>query len=69
MMQFIAGNQIKLLRSGGEYFPALITAIRLAKTEIHLQSYIFQADETGQAIGQALTVSYTHLTLPTICSV
>ena len=54
MMQFIAGNQIQLLRSGGEYFPALITAIRLAKTEIHLQSYIFQADQTGLAIGQAL---------------
>ena len=54
MMQFIAGNQIRLLRSGGEYFPALITAIRLAKIEIHLQSYIFQADQTGLAIGQAL---------------
>ena len=53
-MQFIAGNQIRLLRSGGEYFPALITAIRLAKTEIYLQSYIFQADQTGLAIGQAL---------------
>jgi cardiolipin synthase len=54
MMQFIAGNQIKLLRSGGEYFPALLNAIRLAKTEIHLQSYIYQADQTGLAIGQAL---------------
>ena len=53
-MQFIAGNQIKLLRSGGEYFPALLNAIRLAKTEIHLQSYIYQADQTGLAIGQAL---------------
>ena len=53
-MQFIAGNQIKLLRSGGEYFPALLNAIRLAKTEIHLQSYIFQADQTGLAIGHAL---------------
>jgi cardiolipin synthase len=54
MMQFIAGNQIKLLRSGGEYFPALLNAIRLATIEIHLQSYIFQADQTGQAVGQAL---------------
>lgn len=54
MMQFIAGNQIKLLRSGGEYFPELLNAIRLAKTEIHLQSYIYQADQTGLAIGQAL---------------
>ena len=53
-MQFIAGNQIKLLRSGGEYFPALLNAIRLATIEIHLQSYIFQADQTGQAVGQAL---------------
>ena len=54
MMQFIAGNQITLLRSGGEYFPALLNAIRLATIEIHLQSYIFQADQTGQAVGQAL---------------
>ncbi|MBZ4201379.1 MAG: cardiolipin synthase ClsB [Methylotenera sp.] len=54
MMQFIGGNQIRLLRSGGEYFPALCNAIALAKNEIYLQSYIFQDDKTGSRIGQTL---------------
>ncbi len=54
MMQFIAGNQIKLLRSGGEYFPALRAAINNAQLEIYLQTYIFQADETGQSISLAM---------------
>ncbi len=53
-MQFIAGNQITLLRSGGEYFPALRVAIGNAQEEIYLQTYIFQADETGRSIGLAL---------------
>ncbi len=53
-MRFIAGNQITLLRSGGEYFPALKLAISQAQQEIYLQSYIFQDDRTGRSIGQAL---------------
>ncbi len=54
MMKFIAGNQIRLLRSGGEYFPALQAAIAQATDEIYLQTYIFQDDKTGKRIGQAL---------------
>lgn len=54
MMQFIPGNRITLLRSGGEYFPALRAAIDKAKLEIYLQTYIFQADDTGHSIGTAL---------------
>lgn len=54
MMKFIAGNQIRLLRSGGEYFPALQAAIAQATDEIYLQTYIFQDDKTGRRIGQAL---------------
>ncbi len=53
-MHFIAGNQIRLLRSGAEYFPVLLNAIALAEHEIHLQTYIFQADKTGRRVGQAL---------------
>lgn len=53
-MRFIAGNQIKLLRNGAEYFPALERAIQQARYEIHLQSYIYEHDETGIRIGQAL---------------
>ncbi len=53
-MHFVAGNQIKLLRNGAEYFPALEKAIQQARYEIYLQSYIYEHDETGIRIGQAL---------------
>lgn len=54
MTHFIDGNQIKLLRSGAEYFPALETAIAAAVHEIYLQTYIYAADATGVRIGNAL---------------
>jgi len=53
-MRFISGNDIKLLRSGVEYFPALEQAIQNAKTEIYLQAYIYEHDVTGIRIGNAL---------------
>ena len=53
-MRFVAGNQIKLLRNGAEYFPALEKAIQQARHEIYLQSYIYEHDETGIRIGHAL---------------
>ena len=55
MTQFLYGNQIKLLRSGEEYFPALETAIEAAQHEIYLETYIYQADKVGVQIGQSLT--------------
>lgn len=54
MMHFTNNNSVKLLRSGAEYFPALEQAIDQAKVEIYLQTYIYQADETGIRIGNAL---------------
>lgn len=51
---FIAGNQITLLRSGAEYFPALEAAIDSASQEIYLETYIFQYDATGTRIAAAL---------------
>ena len=54
MTQFFPGNQIKLLRSGKEYFPALEAAIDVAKNEIYLQTYIYQVDDVGVRIGQSL---------------
>lgn len=53
-MRFIGGNQIKLLRSGIEYFPALELAIQNAQTEIYLQAYIYEHDTAGIRIGNAL---------------
>ena len=54
MSLFTKGNFITLLRSGGEYFPALEAAIHQAKREIYLETYIFQLDEIGLRIGEAL---------------
>ncbi|MDD5250167.1 MAG: cardiolipin synthase ClsB [Rhodocyclaceae bacterium] len=52
--KFIPGNRVELLESGREYFPALIAAIDAATTEVHLESYIFAADETGRSVAAAL---------------
>jgi cardiolipin synthase len=54
MTHFIGGNQIKLLRNGAEYFPALEAAIESAVHEVYLQTYIYEADTTGIRIGNAL---------------
>lgn len=51
---FVEGNQITLLHSGTEYFPALESAIDSARQEIHLETYIFQYDATGARIVAAL---------------
>jgi cardiolipin synthase len=45
---------ITLLRCGVEFFPALIDAIRNAKHEVFLETYIFQDDTTGKAVATAL---------------
>jgi cardiolipin synthase A/B len=53
-MHFTSGNQIKLLRNGTEYFPALEHAISHARYEVYLQTYIYQLDSTGIRIGNVL---------------
>ncbi|WP_373975291.1 cardiolipin synthase ClsB [Chitinibacter sp. SCUT-21] len=47
-------HQVQLLRNGGEFFPALIAQINAAKIEIHLETYLFEADAVGLAVSQAL---------------
>jgi len=51
---FREGNQITLLRSGAEYFPALEAAIEAAQHSIHLETYIFADDAAGRRIAGAL---------------
>jgi cardiolipin synthase len=51
---FFAGNRITLLETGTDYFPALIAAIDEARTEVHLESYMYADDATGRAITAAL---------------
>lgn len=47
-------HQVTLLRNGSEFFPALLAEIAQANTEIHLETYLFEADEIGLAIAAAL---------------
>ena len=50
----VTGNHVRLLQSGVEFFPALITAIDAAQTEIHLETYIFNADPCAETVRDAL---------------
>lgn len=51
---FLGGNRVALLRSGTEYFPALLAAVYAAKAEIFLETYIYAGDGTGQRVTGAL---------------
>ena len=52
--RFTPGNRVGLLRSGREYFPALILAIESAKREVWLETYIFADDPAGRMVADAL---------------
>jgi len=54
MSQFVAGHTITLLEGGGEFFPALINAIDASRTEVRLETYIFEFDVSGAAVAFAL---------------
>jgi cardiolipin synthase len=53
-IDFVAGNQIQLLHCGGDFFSALLSAIREAEREIYLETYIFGADDIGDEVRLAL---------------
>jgi cardiolipin synthase len=53
-VELVSGNQLRLLQSGAEFFPALIAAIDTAHSEIHLETYIFNVDPTVEAVRDAL---------------
>ena len=57
MITFLPNNQITLLRGGEEYFPALVTAIESASRTIYLQTYIYERDKAGIAIGNSLKLA------------
>ncbi len=54
MAATVDGNRVTLLVSGVEYFPALEAELDAARHEIHLETYIFENDVAGRAIGAAL---------------
>lgn len=50
----VAGNHVRLLQNGAEFFPALVGAIDAAEAEIYLETYIFNADPSTVAVRDAL---------------
>ena len=54
MARIIPNNQITLLQNGEAYFPAIEAALDQAVHEIYLESYIFENDNTGRRIAEAL---------------
>ena len=46
------------MHSGDDYFTRLEELINGAKHEIHLQTYVFDSDETGTRIANALIKAY-----------
>jgi cardiolipin synthase len=51
---FTANNSVRFIRGGKEYFDLLIQLINDAKETIHLQTYIYDDDETGIKVAEAL---------------
>jgi cardiolipin synthase len=47
-------NKLQLVRGGKAYFDCLVRMIEGAKESIHLQTYIFDVDETGKMVADAL---------------
>jgi cardiolipin synthase len=47
-------NNVRLVHGGKDYFSTLLRLLDDAKTMIHLQTYIFDGDETGRMVADAL---------------
>ena len=48
------GHHVQLLITGQAFFPALVAALDGARQEVHLETYIFHNDATGEAVFSAL---------------
>ena len=47
-------NRVRLVHGGKDYFDTLLQLIDEAQSTIHLQTYIFDGDETGRMVADAL---------------
>lgn len=52
--ELLPGNQVRVLEGGADFFPALRGAIDAARVEIHIETYIFNADVTTLGVRDAL---------------
>jgi cardiolipin synthase len=51
---YTSRNKVKLIHGGKEYFDLLLHLINTATDSIHLQTYIYDNDETGLLVAEAL---------------
>jgi cardiolipin synthase len=51
---WLPGNDVRLLRGGGEFFPALCDAIGRAQRSVHIETYIYSHDASGECVVQSL---------------
>lgn len=51
---YLPGNSLAFVQSGKAYFDQLLLLINQAVESIHLQTYIFDDDDTGRQVAQAL---------------
>ena len=52
--QYTTQNRISLVHSGEDYFSLLFKLIEKENQVIHLQTYIYENDETGRKVAEAL---------------
>jgi cardiolipin synthase len=53
-VRFTRGNRVELFRDGRSALDAMLAAIEAARHRVHLESYIFRADQTGRRFLAAL---------------
>jgi cardiolipin synthase len=50
----VAGNRVSDLQNGDEIFPAMLAAVRAARSRISFETYIYWSGEIGQQMAEAL---------------
>ena len=45
--RWISGNRVRLLENGEEFFPAVVDAIRAARSEVIIETFIWFEDKVG----------------------
>ncbi|MEO6949633.1 MAG: phospholipase D-like domain-containing protein [Ginsengibacter sp.] len=51
---YTASNRVKLTRGGKQYFDLLLQLIHEARESIHIQTYVYEDDQTGKLVAAAL---------------
>jgi cardiolipin synthase len=56
----LAGNKVALLENGETAYPAMLEAIESARQSVHLSSYIFDWDATGETFVKSLAKAHAR---------